>query len=85
MLVAFIVLSVFFNGSWTAMFSNKVYMQVFLGWPFFRVMTISGAIVTFATTASAIWCRIGFGRGLAEKRMYLLTVLTLHFMTNYYS
>jgi hypothetical protein len=67
MLAVFLGLSLFFNASWTAMFASHIYMKTFLTWRFFGVLTIAGSFVTFAITACAVWCRINFNKGLAER------------------
>ncbi|KAF5332053.1 hypothetical protein D9758_016561 [Tetrapyrgos nigripes] len=50
----------------SAIFASPVYIFIFQNWPFFANMTIVSYVLTVATTALGIVCRIHFGRGLPE-------------------
>jgi hypothetical protein len=67
-MIAFIVLSVLFIAAWAGMFASPTWRLTFLTWMFFRIVSVSAAILTILSLGLGIICLLNFGKDLPKHR-----------------
>ncbi|CAE6520374.1 unnamed protein product [Rhizoctonia solani] len=65
-MIAFLVLSALFIVAWAGMFVSPTWRLTFLTWMFFRMMTVSAAILTVLTLLLGIVSFLNFGKDLPK-------------------
>lgn len=76
-MLAFLALSALFVLAWAAMFVCPIWRLTFLTWMFFRVVSLSAAILTVLALALGITCFFSFGKGLPKYRRLLTLIVNL--------
>ncbi|CAG7853733.1 SubName: Full=Uncharacterized protein {ECO:0000313/EMBL:CCA69987.1} [Serendipita indica DSM 11827] len=67
LMIAFLIMNVFFLGSWTVVFSSDIYRLVFTKWSFFAVITVTSFGLLVGSLIAGLLCRLRFGQGLAVQ------------------
>ncbi|KAH7340501.1 hypothetical protein B0J17DRAFT_568705 [Rhizoctonia solani] len=74
-MIAFLVLSALFIVAWAGMFVSSTWRLTFLTWMFFRMMTVSAAILTVLALILGIVSFLNFGKDLPK---HCMSPLPLH-------
>ena len=68
LMLAFFVVTALFIASLSSLFGSDAFRFIISSWPFLRALTVASLVGLVISLGLSVWCRMGFGRGLAPQR-----------------